>query len=169
MSDAASIVAALRASGVTMVASLPDQWLTGVLEAVDAADDLRHVRVNREDEGVGICAGAALAGVRAVLICQNAGLLLSGNMLAGLAHHHELPVVALAAHRGRDDDPYPYQRYKGRVTAPVLEALGVPHRVVDDVDDAVVAEAFSQAEAEGTPVVLLLSVSAFGLDPQGAW
>ena len=46
------ILSGLRDAGVTIVASLPDSWIADLLDELDAADDIRHVRVNREDEGV---------------------------------------------------------------------------------------------------------------------
>ena len=54
------------------------------------------VPVTREDEGVGLCVGAYLGGTRGALICQNAGLLLAGNALAGYAHLHQIPMLILS-------------------------------------------------------------------------
>ena len=157
------ILSGLRDAGVTIVASLPDSWIADLLDELDAADDIRHVRVNREDEGVGLCLGAHLAGVRAALVCQNAGLLLSTNALAGAARHHRAPFIVLAVQRGRQGDPYPYQAYKGEVTAPVLSAIGVPYYEVEAArDPALLLRAYADAEAHRLPVVILLDRAALG-------
>ena len=66
-------VEALHAAGVTLVATLPDAWLGGFIDAAGQDPAIRLVRVTREDEGVGICAGAYLGGARAVLLAQSAG------------------------------------------------------------------------------------------------
>ncbi|MGY1741368.1 MULTISPECIES: thiamine pyrophosphate-binding protein [unclassified Blastococcus] len=159
--------AAAVAAGVRVVASLPDSWLAPVLDAVAAEPRLRHVRVAREEDAFGLAAGVALTGSRALVLCQNAGLLLSANALGGLAHHHRIPVVAVAVDRGQLDDGFYYQAYKGAVTRPVLEALGVPAHPVDAPEAAATAlpAAFGQAALHRRPVVLLASRRALTGDP----
>jgi sulfopyruvate decarboxylase subunit alpha len=147
----------LRSAGVTLVASLPDQWTGDLIRVVQAQPDMVHVRVGREDDGVGLCAGASLGGRRATLICQNAGLLLSANALAGYAHSHQLPFLILCAVRGGPDDAYFYQAYKGRVTVPVLDALQIPYHRIERADDlTLIEDGYRQATMWRMPVVLLL-------------
>jgi sulfopyruvate decarboxylase subunit alpha len=154
--NADRIVKALVSAGVEIAASLPDSWLSPLIARIEAEPAIRHVRVAREDDGVGICAGASLGGKRAVLICQNAGLLLSANALAGYAHHHQLPFVVLAVYRGSHEDRFYYQMYKGQVTEPVLSALGIPFHIVDRLDDvAIVEAAVREASLARKPVVVL--------------
>ncbi|WP_165614226.1 thiamine pyrophosphate-binding protein [Mycolicibacterium holsaticum] len=153
-----AITAQLVKAGTSIAASLPDSWLGAVIESVDREQSIRHLRVAREDDGAAICAGAALAGQRSALICQNSGLLLSVNGLAGYALHHQLPFLALAVARGEHDDGYFYQTYKGQVTAAVLDAVGIPyHRLTGRDDDEIIAEAMHQAWLYRRPVVVLCS------------
>jgi sulfopyruvate decarboxylase subunit alpha len=155
------IVEALGRAGITLVASLPDKWLSDLLDAVTATPALTHVRVTREDDGMGLCAGAYLGGRKAALVCQNAGLLLSANVLAGFGHHHQIPFLVLAAYRGSYDDAYYYQMYKGRVTEPVLQALGIPHHLVaGPADYHLIEDGVRQADLSRLPVVLLLTQRA---------
>lgn len=157
------ILSGLRAADVAIVASLPDSWISDLLGELDDAADIRHVRLNREDEGVGLCLGAHLAGVRAALVCQNAGLLLSTNALAAAARHHHAPFIVLAVQRGRQGDPYPYQAYKGEVTASVLSAIGLPFYEIEAVGDPdLLARAYADAEAHRSPVAILLDRRALG-------
>jgi sulfopyruvate decarboxylase subunit alpha len=151
------IVAALERAGVAIAASLPDAWLAPVIDRVDAHAGIRHVRVAREDDGVGVCAGASLGGKRAALICQNAGVLLSANALAGYAHHHQLPFLVLAAYRGSVEDRFHYQAYKGQVTEPVLRGLQLPYHVMERIDRVgLIEDAMRQAYLVRRPVVVLL-------------
>jgi sulfopyruvate decarboxylase subunit alpha len=160
-------VCLLRQAGVRIAATLPDQWLGGVISALDAEPAIRLVRVTREDDGVGICAGAYLGGQRAVLVCQSAGLLLSANALAGYAQHHQTPFLVLAALRGGHDDGYYYQTYKHRVITPVLDALGLPHHTLHTPDDlSVIPDAARQAWLSRRPVVLLAHRDALRDAPQ---
>ncbi len=155
---ALEIVAALKRAGIDLVATLPDAWLGDLIAALDADSAMTVIRVTREDEGLGICAGAWLGGRRAALVAQNAGLLLSTNVLAGLALHHQIPALMLVAQRGGPDDNQYYQTYKGRVTVPVLAAIGVPHHRVDGPEDFhLVEDGWRQSLLCRMPVALLFS------------
>lgn len=159
--NAERIVAALVRAGVGIAASLPDSWLSAVIDRIDAERTIRHVRVTREDDGVGVCAGASLGGERAVLVCQNAGVLLSANALAGYGLHHQLPFLVLAAYRGSYEDRFYYQMYKGLVTEPVLQALQLPYHVVGRIDEVgIVEHAVREAALARRPVVVLLRRAA---------
>jgi sulfopyruvate decarboxylase subunit alpha len=147
----------LHATGVTLVASLPDQWTGDLIRVLQDDARMVHIRVAREDDGVGLCAGAALGGRRAVLVCQNAGLLLSANALAGYAHSHQLPFLVLCAWRGGADDAYFYQAYKGRTTVQFLDALQLPYHFVERAEQlSLIEDGYRQAVVWRTPVVLLL-------------
>jgi len=152
------IAAALKRTGIDLVTFLPDVWMTGLVNELAADPEITMVRVACEQEGVGICAGAFLGGRKAVLIAQNAGLLLSANALAGMAMHHQIPILILVVQRGGHDDDQYYQIYKGRVTVPVIEALNLPYHHVDTPDQYHIIEgAYRQAVLARMPVAVLLS------------
>ncbi len=155
------IVGALKRAGIDLIATLPDAWLGDLLTACDSDPAMNVVRVTREDEGIGICAGAFLGGRRGALIAQNAGLLLSANVLAGIAMHHQIPLLLLLAQRGGPDDDQYYQIYKGRVTIPVGNALGLPCHVLNgDGDYPLIEDAARQAYLARLPVVVLMTRGA---------
>jgi sulfopyruvate decarboxylase subunit alpha len=155
------LLAGLHAAGADLVVTLPDSWLAPALTALDASPGVDLVRVAREEDGIGLCAGAWLGGRRALMLCQNAGLLVSVNALAALAHHHQIPVVVVAADRGGLEDGFFYQAYKGRVTCPVLDAIGTPWHRVDSPDGfRLLPDVFRQAELHRRPVVMLATRAA---------
>ena len=152
-----AIVEQLKRAGIDLVASLPDQWLGSLIRECEADPAITHIRLAREDDGVGICAGAFLGGRKSALICQNSGVLLSVNALGGVAFHHQIPFLILAAHRGCFDDNQYYQMYKGRVTERVLEGMGLPHYVIDGPEQlSMIEHGARQAFLSRMPVVLLL-------------
>jgi len=154
---ATGIVSALRNSGISVVATLPDAWLGDVIGEVSAEPSMKLIRVTREDEGLGICAGAWLGGQRGALIAQNAGLLLATNVLAGIAYHHQIPALMLIAMRGGPFDNQYYHAYKARVTEPVLKGVGIPYHHINSPDDfPVIGSAWQQASLFRMPVALLL-------------
>lgn len=92
----------LRSAGVDMVVSLPCDKNKGFTDLVHR--EFRTVDVTREEDGVGICAGACLVGRRPVMSIQSSGI---GNMLnamMSLTACYGLPLVILASWRGVDDE-----------------------------------------------------------------
>lgn len=158
---AQAIVAGLKRAGIDLVSTLPDAWLGDLIGEIETDPAMTLIRLTREDEGLGICAGAYLGGRRAALLAQNAGLLLSTNVLAGLAFHHQIPALLMIANRGGPEDNQYYHAYKGRVTEPVLAAMGIPyHHVRGPEDFRLIDGAWQQSMLYRMPVVLLLSRNA---------
>ena len=155
------ILQELKKTGIDLVASLPDQWLGELIRQCEADAGITHIKLAREDDGVGICAGAYLGGRKAALVCQNSGVLLAVNALGDMAFHHQIPFLILAAHRGHYDDGQYYQMYKGRICEPVLKAMGLPHYVVNARDEIpIIGDAARQAWLNRMPVVLLFRKQA---------
>ena len=69
------IHAQLVKAGVSLAATLPDDWVNGLIRRVARDNVIRHIPVGREAETIAICAGAFFGGVRAVAIIGNTGLL----------------------------------------------------------------------------------------------
>jgi sulfopyruvate decarboxylase subunit alpha len=148
----------LKRAGIDLVASLPDQWLGKLIAQCEADPAITHIKLAREDDGVGLCAGAFLGGRKAALICQNSGVLGSVNALGGIAFHHQIPMLIVAAHRGTLEDNQYYQMYKGRICEPVLAAMGLPHYLVEGPEAlGRIEDGVRHAWLNRLPVVLLLS------------
>ncbi|MCY4259336.1 MAG: sulfopyruvate decarboxylase subunit alpha, partial [Rhodobacteraceae bacterium] len=56
------IIDSLIASGISFVTSVPCKQLAGVIDLVEKSEELMHVPCNKEDEGMGLCAGAYMGG-----------------------------------------------------------------------------------------------------------
>ena len=54
----------LAGSGVRLVASLPDNWISELIREIDGDQRFQHVPVNREESAIGLCAGAYMGGAR---------------------------------------------------------------------------------------------------------
>ena len=88
------IAESLGRAGIDLVLSLPCNMLSGILAEIDRLP-IRRIAVCREEEGVGIAAGAALAGRRPLLLMQNSGLGNCVNALASLTCFYVLPLFML--------------------------------------------------------------------------
>ncbi len=127
-----AVIDALVTGGWTFVASVPDKAVAALLDAVSADPRMTHVPCTREEEAIGLCAGAAFAGRRGVLITQNSGIGNAVNALTSLIAFYELPLLILVSQRGGSDERIAAQGPMGRATRPVLEACGVQPVDVDD-------------------------------------
>ncbi len=123
------IVDSIERAGVDLVCSVPCNMLDGIM-ALLGSSRVRHVPVTREEEGVGIAAGAALAGRKPLLLMQNSGLGNCVNALASLTGLYELPLFLLMSHRGGQREFISAQKPMGQAAPRVLDALGIPYDVI---------------------------------------
>ena len=87
------------------------------------------VRLAKEEEGVGISAGAHLAGVKSAMLMQNHGFLASINGIVSCAQLYRIPLLMLVSYRGEFGERDPWQTEGGGVTEDLLRALQNPVRV----------------------------------------
>lgn len=149
---------ALKACGVGLVSALPETWLVHLIRMADDDPDMILVRLAREEEGVGISAGAHFAGRRSAMLMQNHGLLASINGIVSGAQLFRIPLLMLISDRGSFGEPDPWQTEGGLVTAHVLDALRIPHDRMDSPREVAhkVAAGMTLAHASNRPVALLL-------------
>jgi sulfopyruvate decarboxylase subunit alpha len=149
---------ALKACGIRLLSVLPETWLVHLVTLADEDPAMVLVRLAKEEEGVGISAGAHLAGVRSAMLMQNHGLLASINGIVSLAQLYRIPLLMLVSYRGGFGEEHPWQTEGGGVTEAVLDALRIPYLSLDDPAHvaARVHQALVLAEANLRPVALLL-------------
>jgi sulfopyruvate decarboxylase TPP-binding subunit len=155
----AAIIAAFKAAKVEFVAALPDIWTSnGLLWPLSRDTAVRLVRLSKEDEGVSICSGLAYAGRRGVLLMQHTGFLDSVNAIRGAAVEYRRPVCMFVGLLGKEPDREPAASdvYGVRVTAGILDVMGIEHFCIErarDVDG--IAPAIDAAYAASRPLVVL--------------
>jgi sulfopyruvate decarboxylase subunit alpha len=120
--------------------------------------------VAREDNAVGIAAGAALAGKFPVVLMQNSGLGQSVNALASLVEPYRLGMLLVVSLRGVDPDPTQENLVMGRLTEPLLEGLGVAATTLVPGEEVTksVAWAADLVQRQGRPAALLVPPPLFG-------
>ena len=157
------IVQGLKKAGVNFVATLPDLKIVEVIKAVDKDPDIKHVPLCREEEGVGICAGAYLTGKKTALLMQNGGLLNSCNGLTTTCLQFQIPILLLIYYAGDLGDRG--FTTVGSVTEPVLEGLGVRTYLLRKTEEAEETLRGAQILAEDSrkPVAVLLTKSVLGV------
>src|ERR671923_2447340 len=160
---AAAIVAGLKKAGIDFVATLPDEKMVELIRAVDADRELKHVPLCREEEGIGICAGAYLAGRKTALVMQNAGFLNGCNALTTTSLQFQIPMLLLIYYAGDMGDRG--FTTLGSVTEPALQVLGVRYAILRKTDeiDEILLGAQILTEDSKKPVAVLLTKSVLGV------
>ena len=153
------IYEALKAAGIRLMSTLPETWLVHLVKLAEDDPDVILVRLNKEEEGVGISAGAHFAGQRSAMLMQNHGFLASINGIVSLAQLYRIPLLMLISYRGEMGERDPWQTEGGLVTEPILQALGIPYRKLSDPATVMreVTDAQTLAETSLRPVALLLT------------
>src|SRR5258708_1782925 len=150
---------ALKACDVHLISALPETWLVHLIRMAEDDPDMTLVRIAKEEEAIGISAGAHLAGVSSALLMQNHGFLAAINPLVSLALLYKIPPLMLISYRGPLGGKDPWQTQGGLVTEPLLRALGIPIWHLTDPQDVArrLRDAQTLAHAALHPVAVLLS------------
>src|SRR5215813_7778020 len=153
------IYESLKAVGVRLVSALPETWLVHLIRMAEDDPEMTLVRLAKEEEGVGISAGAHLAGTKSAMLMQNHGFLAAINGIVSCAQLYRIPLLMLISHRGEFGERDPWQTEGGAVTEHVLEALRIPFAYLDDPSTVAtrIAKAQTLALASNKPTALLLT------------
>ncbi|KIC17381.1 MULTISPECIES: sulfopyruvate decarboxylase subunit alpha [unclassified Leisingera] len=116
----------LAANGVSFVTTVPCKQLAGVIEEIDQRDDIFHIPSNKEDEGMGLCAGAWMGGKRPAIIMQNTAIGVTINTLATLIQYYRMPLPMLISYRGELREPVACQVEMAVHTKALLAQLNIP-------------------------------------------
>jgi sulfopyruvate decarboxylase subunit alpha len=159
MNASLAVYQGLRRAGVDFATSVPCVNLQELLTLISADRDIIHLPVNREEEGVGICAGAWLGGRRPALLMQNSGLGNCINALASLDMLYGIPLLMIISHRGGRGESIIGQVPMGRLTVPLLDAMNIRHYSPSPEEaEGAVAGAWKKAAKERKPVAVLLDL-----------
>jgi sulfopyruvate decarboxylase subunit alpha len=117
-----------------------------------------YIPATREEEGIGICAGAHLAGRKTAILMQNSGLGNSINAIGSLCKIYQIPMLMIISHRGELKEKIPAQIPMGRWTKNLLETAEIPYYCPKTPEEAykIIIHASEYAETMGYPVAILL-------------
>lgn len=120
------IIADLISSQIDFITSVPCKQLAGVIEVLEQTEEIMHVPSNKEDEGMGLCAGAYMGGKRPCIVMQNTALGVVVNTLATLIQFYQIPLPMLISYRGEVGEPVACQVEMALHTKAILSQLLVP-------------------------------------------
>jgi sulfopyruvate decarboxylase beta subunit len=150
------LIAILKKHGVDFAASLPCEKIKILLEMVGRS--FFHVPLTREEEGVGICAGAALSGRKPAMFVQSSGIGNMINALLSLTAFYELPLAIFVSRRGIYKEKIEAQVPMGRRLPDILTGAGISWSEINSsVDFVIVDRELSQVFRKGSVHAFLMS------------
>lgn len=156
-----AVIRAIKSCGVDTVLNLPcdkNKVFTSKLYG-----DFKVVDLTREEDGVGIGAGLALAGKRFVISIQSSGLGNMMNAIMSLSEVFSLPLPIIASWRGVQDEKIEAQIPFNSGIPGLLDNYGIEYVMVSDENDMdSISEAITSAYSENSVKVVLIKPGFWG-------
>src|SRR5512136_1320047 len=153
--DENQIVDELKAQGINLISAIPCDKAKDLFFRLP--EEFPYIGLTREEDGVGISAGAYLAGARPLIVLQSSGL---GNMLnaiLSLTTTFGLPLPILASWRGGTTEVIPAQIPFNRPLPRILAAAGIPCTIIANRNHTKeIGDAIASAYRNRTPHVILI-------------
>ncbi len=111
---------------ISFVTTVPCKQLAGVIDEIEKCESIFHIPSNKEDEGMGLCAGAVMGGKRPAIIMQNTAIGVTINTLATLIQYYRMPLPMLISYRGELGEPVACQVEMAVHTKALLAQLNIP-------------------------------------------
>ena len=150
------LIRLLRDQGITLAVSLPCDKAKELFRLLP--ESFETVELLREEDGVGVCAGAFLAGRKPAMFIQSSGLGNMLNALLSLSRTYELPLPVIASWRGVYQETIPAQVPFNTALPGILKAADIPFVIVHQPHELDrISEMIDTAFRCHTPAVALVS------------
>jgi len=150
------IIHKLKKGGVNFFLSVPCKLLANMITILEQDKEIYYTAIPREEEGMGICAGAYLGNKLPCLMMQNTGIGNSVNAIVSLLQLYQVPVVFLISYRGTPGEPVGAQSGMAKVTEEILQSLHIPILKCSEEKDLENINTFTQhAKVIESPVAIL--------------
>ena len=120
------IISNLKKGGADFFLSVPCKLLANMITILEDDKDVYYSAIPREEEGMGICAGAYLGNKLPCIMMQNTGIGNSVNSIVSLLQLYQMPVIFLISYRGTSGEPVGAQAGMASITEEILDTLRIP-------------------------------------------
>jgi sulfopyruvate decarboxylase alpha subunit len=153
------VLATLKSNHVRLAVYVPDRVFTPLIAALHADPFFTAFAATREEEALGIIAGAWMGGLRGAVLMQTSGFGTIPNALASLIVPCQIPALIFVSERGTLGEFNLGQAMVCKTMRPVLASLAVEHHTITRQDELefIVDRSIKQAVATQAPVVFILS------------
>ena len=149
----------LKANDVRLVVYVPDRVFTPLIKAIHANSFFTAFATTREEEALGIIAGAWMGGLRGAVLMQTSGFGTIPNALASLIVPSQIPALIFVSERGTLGEFNLGQALVCKTMRPVLNSLAVENITITRQDELafILDRSIKQAVATQAPVTFILS------------
>ena len=149
----------LKRHKVDLVTYVPDNVLRPLIDLIHSDPWFTTFAVAREEEALGINAGAWMGGRRSILLMQTSGFATLPNVLASLQVPFQIPSLMMVSERGTLGEFNIGQQMVARTMRPVLDALMIEHHTMTRLDEVefILDRSIIQAVATQIPCCFILS------------
>lgn len=149
------IVEETAGCGISLVASLPDGWITDLISGYAADPRFRHVAVNREESAVGLCSGAFFSGIGAMALMGASGFMTCIYAITKINYTYQIPMLFGITLRGRPGDSAKFHVSNGLYLEPVMQSIDIPFVPITRAADlGEIGVAWRHAKTISRPVVV---------------
>ncbi|KPK00841.1 MAG: hypothetical protein AMK71_07715 [Nitrospira bacterium SG8_35_4] len=132
------LITILKKNRVDFAGTLPCEKIKVLLKRISST--FFHIPLTREEEGVGISAGIALAGRRPAVFVQSSGIGNMINALLSLTGFYELPLAIFVSQRGIYKEKIEAQMPMGLRLPKILRGAGIPYSTISTRKDIGIIE-----------------------------
>ncbi len=145
-------------AGISLVASLPDDWIAECIDIFDHDERFTHVPVNREESAIGLCSGAFFSATGSMALMGASGLMTVIYAITKINFTYEIPVFIMITERGSFDDGAKFHVSNGLYLRAVMDSISMPYTVIDAEDKLPeIGLAYAHSRKINRPTVALLS------------
>ncbi len=154
-----TVRASLKASGVKLVVHVPDRVFTPLINSLHEDRYFTIFAATREEEALGIVAGAWMGGIAGAVLMQTSGFATIANTLASLIVPCQIPVLIFVSERGTLGEFNLGQALACKTMRPVLNSLAIENITITRQDELafILDRSIKQAIATQAPVTFILS------------
>lgn len=162
------VIEIMKKEGIDLAATLPCDRIKNLLPLV--SENFPEIKLTREENGVGICAGAYLAGGKPMMLIQSTGL---GNMINALESLNvicKIPLPVLTSWRGVYGEGIEAQVPLGVHLPGILKGAGLEYTIIEEAEqlpllENVIRDAFENLR----PHIALVSPKVWETSDCCAW
>jgi sulfopyruvate decarboxylase subunit alpha len=148
----------LASCEVKLVASLPDNWLMGLIGIIDADERFVHVRVNREESAIGLCSGAYMGALGSAALMGASGFMTVVYAITKINYTYEIPLFLILTLRGAVGDHHKHHVSNGLYLRSVLDSISMPYRIIDSSRDIPsISRCYRHTRIYARPMAVLLT------------
>jgi sulfopyruvate decarboxylase subunit alpha len=125
----------LHRHGIDLTLTVPCKYIANLISNLENDQRFDLLYPSREEEGIGIAAGAYLGGRKPIMLIQNSGLGNMVNAYCSLNQYYDIPLCLIITQRGDELERVPAQKPMGSITTDVLDLLKIETTVLSTPDE----------------------------------